>query len=335
MRAALSLLLCAALAGPAALAQETKELKLDGYAEWRDRGALVIEGQRVRLAPGGKFKGGGDARDFASVPLGYEVKVKGTRQRDGSILAREVEAKPNGDALFEGELKRAFDEQETQFRRAGRMFEQDDQGRMESYGRLLERGPQVERVRRIAARLVPPYMEPEDFRVYVVENKEWNAMAAPNRSIYVFSGLLDAMDDDEVAIVIGHELAHSTHEHSRKGFKKQILIQLGALGLIGIAEGAIDSEGWKMAAQVLTMLGASAWSSGYGRSHEDQADRVGLRYAWEAGYDVTKGPQLWQRFADKYGEGNKVVNFFFSDHSQSLIRSRNLRQELAYNYGAQ
>lgn len=334
MKSPFALLLVLALAAPAA-AQETKEIKLDGYAEWRDRGALVIEGQRVRLAPAGKFKGGGEARDFSSVPLGYEVKVKGARQRDGSILAAEVEARPNGNALFEGDLQRAFDEQESEYRQRGRMFEQDEEGRMESYGRLLERGRHVERVRRIAARLVPPYMQPEDFRVYVVENKEWNAMAAPNRSIYVFTGLLEDMDDDEVAIVLGHELAHATHEHSRKGFKKQMLIQLGALGLVGIAEGAIDSEGWRAAAQVLTMLGASAWSAGYGRGHEDQADRVGLRYAWEAGYDVTKGPRLWQRFADKYGQGNKVVNFFFSDHSQSLVRSRNLHQELAYNYGGQ
>ena len=44
----------------------------------------------------------------------------------------------------------------------------------------------------------------------------------------------------------------------------------------------------------------------------------------KAGYDVAKGPGLWQRFARKYGGGNKVVNFFFSDHSMSETRARNL-----------
>jgi hypothetical protein len=65
---------------------------------------------------------------------------------------------------------------------------------------------------------------------------------------------------------------------------------------------------------------------------EDQADRVGLRYAYEAGYDITKGPRLWNRFAKKYGEGNKVANFFFADHSQSAARATKLEKEIAYNY---
>ena len=65
---------------------------------------------------------------------------------------------------------------------------------------------------------------------------------------------------------------------------------------------------------------------------EDQADRVGLRYAYEAGYDVTKGPRLWNRFAKKYGEGNKVASFFFGDHSQSAARATKLEKELAFNY---
>ena len=68
----------------------------------------------------------------------------------------------------------------------------------------------VDRVRRITGQLLPPYVEPERVRVYVVDNPEWNAMAMGNYSIYVFSGLLLDMDDDEVAIVLGHELVHAS-----------------------------------------------------------------------------------------------------------------------------
>jgi hypothetical protein len=75
-----------------------------------------------------------------------------------------------------------------------------------------------------------------------------------------------------------------------------------------------------------------AWSNGYGRNLEDQADRVGLRYAYEAGYDITKGPRLWNRFAKRYGEQGKVANFFFSDHSQSSARAAKLEKEIAFNY---
>jgi Zn-dependent protease with chaperone function len=199
-------------------------------------------------------------------------------------------------------------------------------------GALRQTGPEVDRVRRITAQLVPPYLAPGDFRVYVVDNKEWNAMAAPNRSIYVFSGLLRDMDDDEVAVVLGHELAHATHEHSRKQFKKQIWVQLAALGVIGVAEGTIDDKTKRLIVESLAVIGALAWQNGYGRSHEDQADRVGLRYAHAGRYDVRKGPGLWNRFAGKYGDSNKAVNFFFGSHSVAKARAANLERELRLNY---
>ncbi len=184
---------------------------------------------------------------------------------------------------------------------------------------------------KITSRIVPPYLKPEDFRVYVVENPEWNAMAAPNKSIFVFSGLLKDMDDDEIAIILGHELVHATHEHSRRLYKKQMWIQLGMTG----AQEATNSVVGGVSGEVLSTasaLGASAMSNGYGREHEDQADRVGLRYAYEGGYDVTKGPALWAKFAKKYGDQDKVSNFFFGNHSVAADRERNLQKELEMNY---
>ena len=307
--------------------------KLEGYAEWRRGDILVVDGQRVKATPKLKFKGHGAARDFASIPLGYEIKLEGERQGDGSVLAKTLEAKPNGNAMFEADLRQSFDQMEKSYLQAGKMVDKDSKGQEHVVGKLRDEGPDVARVRRITAKLVPPYMKPEDFRVYVVENEEWNAMAAPNRSIYVFSGLLNDMDDDEVAIVLGHELTHSTHEHSRKAFKRDLLIQLATVGTVVAAEQSVDSEGKRTAIEIAAMLTSSAMVSGYGRKHEDQADRVGLRYAYEGGFDVVKGPGLWNRFAGKYGEGNKATNFFFGDHSVAKDRARNLEHELAVNYG--
>ena len=328
------LVLAASLAVTAlpAAAGDKGEVKVEGYAEWQEGGLLVVDGQRVALARGAKFKGHGEAEDFASIPLGYEVKAKGQRRRDGVVEARELEARPNNDdALFEKDLREAFDEIEQKFVDERRVWEEDEEGHEEDIGRLRTRGPEVERVRDIVRDLVPPYRDQEDFRVYVIDNKEWNAMAAPNGAIFVYSGLLDAMDDDEVAIVLGHELVHATHEHSRKQYKKDMLIQLVAAGVIGAAE-EIDSDTKKVLVQGAALMAAMAWQNGYGRGHEDQADRVGLRYAWEGGYDVTKAPRLWQRFAEKYGNGNKIVNFFFADHSASEDRARKLAVEIDVNY---
>jgi hypothetical protein len=300
--------------------------KVDGYAEWHLGECLIADGQKVCPAPGFKLKG--EATSFATIPVGYELKAKGTRLPDGSLLAREIEAKPNGSSMFEGEIRSATDQAEAQARSRGRFGGGDGET---SVGRLIESGPQVDRVRRVVDTLLPPYVEPGAVRVYVIDNEEWNAFAMGNYSIYVFSGLLEDMDDDELAIILGHELVHASHEHSRKQFKRDMWVQLFALGALGAAS-AIDDDTKQAVAGLAVLAATSAYKSGYGRGMEDQADRVGLRYAYEAGYDITKGPRLWNRFARKYGEGNKVANFFFSDHSLSAARATKLEKEIAYNY---
>jgi Zn-dependent protease with chaperone function len=309
-----------------------KEIEISGYAEWRSDGVLVVDGQRVVEAEGARFEGKGRARRFQGIPLGYEVKVEGTRLADGTVLGRKIEAKPNGSAFSEGAIRAGADAMEGEFQRRGRVAEYDAHGNpLWDYGELLEEGPEVERVRNIARRLTPPYLDREDVRVYVVENEEWNAMAAPNGSIYVFHGLLQDLDDDEVAIVLGHELAHATHEHSRRAYKKSIFISLLGWGATAAAD-SIDHDGGRLATKVGIYAGTLAWMNGYGRSAEDQADRVGLRYAYEAGYDVSKGPGLWNRFAQKHRGLPKALNFFLGSHSVAKDRARNLEEEIRYNY---
>jgi hypothetical protein len=312
-------------------AGQAQQEKVDGYLEWRQGSELVVDGQRVRLASSGKFKGKGEAADLASVPLGYEIKAKGTRSADGVLVAVELEAKPNNSALFEKQVKSATDQAEAEYRRAGNFFQQASGGKLQTIGRLHEDGPDVERVRGIMDTLVPPYLDPDDIRVYVIDNPEWNAFAMGNYSIYVFSGLLDDMDDDEVAIILGHELAHATHEHTRRQFKKAMWVQLAAVGVAAAAE-EIDDKTARAVTQLLVSFGAMAWANGYGRNLEDQADRVGLRYAYEGGFDITKGPRLWNRFAKKYGEPGKVSNFFFGNHSLARQRALALERELTLNY---
>jgi predicted Zn-dependent protease len=139
------------------------------------------------------------------------------------------------------------------------------------------------------------------------------------------------MSDDELAIVLGHELAHYSHEHSRRAAKAGMWTQFLALGAL-VAADQIDNEAGRVGAQLGALLSVTAFDAGYSRNQEDQADRVGLRYAHEAGYDVGEGPRLWERFRQKYGNGNKVANFFFGGHSRPSDRIKNIRRELAVNY---
>jgi Zn-dependent protease with chaperone function len=313
------------LVAPLAPAEEKQKThNFEGYAEYRKGGVLIVDGQRVVAGPAMKNKSKGGL-DLENVPLGYEVKIKGVRQADGSVLALEFEAKPNGSAMFEGDALHATGELEQAFLRLGRL------PREMGGSRLRTSGKEVDRVRRIALRMMPSYKDPDEFRFYVAGDWEWNAFACANGMVVVNVGLLEEMDDDEVALIVGHELAHATHEHTRRSMKKAMWGALITAGVQGAAE-AIEDDELRTIAQGAAALGSLAWNNGYSRGLEDQADRVGMRYAYEAGFDVTKAPRLWRKFARKYGESDKVSNFFFGDHSLSLQRATHAEVQLAMNF---
>jgi hypothetical protein len=311
--------------------QAEKAEKISGYAEWKRDGMLVVDGQRVRTDASTRFKG--KILELDSVPLGYEVRAKGQRRPDGSILAKEFEARPNGAALFEALILDATNQVETKWLADGRVTQSDEEGKDRTIGRIETRGPKIDRLRRILTRTTPSYVDASKVRIYLVGSRDWNAMAMGNGAVWVFDGLLRDMDDDELAVVVAHELAHYTHEHTRRQFKRDMWLQLIALGVAGAAE-AIDNRKLREAVQIGAAFSALALQNGYGRDLEDQADRVGLRYAYEGGYDVSKAPRVWQRFLDKYGETDRVTNFFFSDHSKASARRKNLLREITLNYAA-
>ena len=330
VRAALILGFATLLPAAALRAQEDTEggrgESVDGYAEWRLGSCVVADAQRVCPASGLKFKGEGDAKSFATIPLGYELKAKGKRQRDGSLLAREVEAKPNGSAMFEGTVKSATDQAEAQARQQGRFGDPKS-----PVGKLIESGPDVERVTRIVDNLLPAYVPRESVRVYVIDNKEWNAFAMANFAIYIHNGLLNDLDDDEVAIVLGHEMAHATLEHTRRTIRKGRWARIGA-GVAAVGGAVVGGIGGD-ALSSLGGLGASALANGFSRGFEDEADRVGTRYAYEGGFRADKAPALWNKFGEKYKDGSGVGNFLFGSHSSSKERAKNLEIEVARNYG--
>ena len=305
------------------------DVKLDSYAEWKHPGVLIVDGQRVVAGAGTKWKGKFSSID--PIPVGHEVRVQGVRQASGDVLALEIDVRPNGNALFENEVQQGTNELEGLWLRNRAAFEADGSGKKVEIGEIEESGRRVQRVRGLVRRLAPSYVDQSKLRVYVIDNKDWNAMAMGNGAIWVFSGIMDDMSDNELAIVVGHELAHYTHEHSRRQLRKGMWIQMGSLAALAAAE-AIDNKGLRAVAQMSSVLGFGAWMNGFGRDLEDQADRVGLRYAYEGDFDVSAAPAVWQRFLEKYGDGDKVTNFFFSDHSTAAARRKHLEEEIRFNY---
>jgi hypothetical protein len=278
-----------------------KRETLRGYLEWRKDSYVIVDGQRVRWAPDTQLQ---LARlpFVSSVPPGYQVVVTGRRTRDGSLMAQRIDAKPNGIGLRESEVVQEFDDVERAWLAKGTMFLSKGKD-VKTIGRIVDAGPALDRVRRIMRRIVPPYVEATHIRVHLVDSDEWNARVMGNGAIWVNMGLLNDTSDDELAVVLGHELAHYTHKHTRQSVKN-------------------------------TKLSLLAWASGYSRTMEDQADRVGLRYAYEGGFDVERAIEMWSRVSARFGENDAVTNCFADDHSRGTGRIRNIRRELQLNYRA-
>jgi Zn-dependent protease with chaperone function len=238
---------------------EWKEDKISGYAEFRHGDTLMVDGQRV--------VSGGKAKKVADIPLGYEVKVTGKRDASGVLVASKVESKPNKMDGSEQEIIAASDQAEKTWVDKKMMFEPADSGKIIKIGDILESGPYVERARRITDKLRPSYIPAEAIRVRAVQTDQWNASAMANGAVWVFTGLMDEMDDDEMAIVLGHELTHYTHEHIRRQVSKGSLAQILGVGAsVGLS--MIKNPTAQQLGALGGQLGLSALMSGYSREYE-------------------------------------------------------------------
>ncbi|HET7534934.1 MAG TPA: M48 family metallopeptidase [Candidatus Didemnitutus sp.] len=126
------------------------------------------------------------------------------------------------------------------------------------------------------------------------EPKTVNAFALPGGKVGVYSGLIKLVgSDDEIAIVMGHEIAHVTARHGAQRRSEGILAVVGAVAL-GVATN--DSSN-----QNAILLGYGALAGGatlaFSRSHESEADHIGLRYAAKAGYDPHAAITFWKKMA--------------------------------------
>jgi len=162
--------------------------------------------------------------------------------------------------------------------------------------------PQVIRLRAIAQRLVPHVMAPNlystpraaqwHWEVNLIGSKQINAFCMPGGKIAFYYGILDQLrlTDDEVAMVMGHEMAHALREHARERMGKSAVtngaIEIGA-ALLGLGNGG----------RYLANLGGQLLTLKFSRSDESEADKVGLDIAARAGYDPRAGVSLWQKMA--------------------------------------
>ena len=186
--------------------------------------------------------------------------------------------------------------------------------------------PQLVRLRAIAQRLIPYTYEwnerARDWRweVNLIGSKQVNAFCMPGGKIAFYDGILEQLklSDDEVAMVMGHEMTHALREHARERIGKTMatrgVIDLGA-ALFGLGNGARYLAG--VGGQLLTLR--------FGREDESEADLVGLELAARAGYDPHAGVTLWNKMA---AANKSAPPQWLSTHPSGPTRIRDIERAL-------
>jgi predicted Zn-dependent protease len=191
-------------------------------------------------------------------------------------------------------------------------------------GQVNQNPAQVERVRRIAQRLIP---QTAAFRsdapgwkweTNVITAKEVNAWCMPGGKIAVYTGLIDRLQptDDELAAVMGHEIAHALREHGRERVS-QAQAQGMIIGVVGAVAGVSGTT-----LDLTRMVVDLTFNLPNSREHEIEADRIGVELAARAGYDPRAAITLWEKMG-KAGGGQPPE--FLSTHPNHATRISDLR----------
>ena len=157
----------------------------------------------------------------------------------------------------------------------------------------------------------------------LVQNKEVNAFCMPGGKIVVYEGILPVTQDEaSLAVVLGHEIAHAVAKHSAERLSNAYKQQVGLQVIGGVAQAAGASYSLQNLGAAVLGVGAQAWSSGFSRSQESEADHIGLIFAAMAGYNPEVAVAFWQRMA----AGGKSSNSIFSDHPSDEKRIKQIQE---------
>jgi len=190
---------------------------------------------------------------------------------------------------------------------------------------------QLERLRRIARTLIPPAARfNEDskrwrWEVNLISSREVNAFCMPGGKIAFFTGIIDALQatDDEVAVIMGHEVAHALLEHGRARMSKQVLKNVG----ISVAAAVLNLG--QVSTTVLAQAADLAVTLPFSRQHETDADLVGMELAARAGFDPGAAASVWRKMAKLGGQSGKgQPPQFLSTHPAHASRIRDIEANL-------
>ncbi len=159
----------------------------------------------------------------------------------------------------------------------------------------------------------------------LVKDNQVNAFCMPGGKIVVYEGLMKLIaSDDELAVVLGHEVAHAVAKHSNEQMSQQLMTQYGAQILAGTLSGKSELV-QTLAGQMYGLGSQYAVALPFSRKHETEADYMGLVFMTMAGYNPDNALTFWQKMSASSGG---QVPQFMSTHPSDASRIANIRKVL-------
>lgn len=198
-------------------------------------------------------------------------------------------------------------------------------GQAKAQGALDADAAQTQRVRAITQKLIQhvatfrPDAANWKWETHVLSSEEVNAWCMPGGKIAVYTGLIKQIKptDAELAAVIGHEMAHALREHSREQVSQKMATSVGLSVLSAVT-------GVGGAADLGSALSEVMFTLPNSRTHETEADRIGVELAARAGYDPRAAVTLWQKMGAL--SAGSAPPEFLSTHPSASSRTADLTE---------
>ena len=168
---------------------------------------------------------------------------------------------------------------------------------------------------------------PFQWQINVIKSPELNAWAMPGGKMVFYTGIVEKLNltNDEIATVMGHEMAHALKEHGKAQTNFDtatgVLAQIGHVALSQVV-------GEELSGYAVGITRDAFFTKPYSRSAETEADEVGLMLMAKSGFNPQAAPRLWQKMQQASGGGQGALSALLSTHPSDEARQENLQRLL-------
>ncbi|CAG2126744.1 putative Zn-dependent protease [Cupriavidus plantarum] len=212
---------------------------------------------------------------------------------------------------------------------AAREYEQIKQEAIVRRALASDQDPQLQRLRAIGKRLLPetlrwnPAAAKWQWEINLIHSNQINAFCMPGGKVAFYSGLIDKLKltDDEIAMVMGHEISHALEEHARQRAAQAEVTNLGANVMSQLTGfGNLGNMDIGNSARLITLK--------FSRLEETEADLIGLDMASRAGYDPRASITLWRKMGTMLDPGEEMLSTHPSGRSRIAVLEQHMKEAL-------